>query len=111
MVDDYDLLVGQLGGPFTGLTDLLAQGADIGLGVVLARRVAGSQRTSYEQFGQRLREVTDAALVLSGPHEEGPLIGGVSARQWPPGRGVLVSGRVRPQLIQCCLDEAPEAAR
>jgi S-DNA-T family DNA segregation ATPase FtsK/SpoIIIE len=111
VVDDYDLLVGQLGGPFTGLTDLLAQGADIGLGVVLARRVAGSQRTSYEQFGQRLREVTDAALVLSGPHEEGPLIGGVSARQWPPGRGVLVSGRVRPQLIQCCLDEAPEAAR
>jgi DNA segregation ATPase FtsK/SpoIIIE, S-DNA-T family len=117
VVDDYDLMLGQLGGPFTLLTDLLAQGADIGFGVVLARRVAGSQRTSYEQFGQRLREVCAAALVLSGPHEEGPLIGGVSARQWPPGRGVLVSGRVRPQLIQCCLDEsqgatgAPEAPR
>ncbi len=109
IVDDYDLLLGQMGGPFTVLTDLLAQGADIGFGVVLTRRVAGSQRTSYEQFGQRLREVADAALILSGQPDEGPLAGGVSARQWPPGRGILVSGRSRPQLIQCCLDSTDVA--
>ncbi|HET9897341.1 MAG TPA: type VII secretion protein EccCa [Streptosporangiaceae bacterium] len=107
IVDDYDLLLGQMGGPFTALTDLLAQGADIGFGVVLTRRVAGSQRTSYEQFGQRLREIADAALILSGQPDEGPLAGGVSARPWPPGRGMLVSGRARPQLIQCCLDPEP----
>ena len=31
------------------------------------------------------------------------------ARPWPPGRGSLVSGRTRPQLVQCCLieDEQP----
>jgi S-DNA-T family DNA segregation ATPase FtsK/SpoIIIE len=110
VVDDYDLLLSSMGGPFTLLTDLLAQGADIGFGVVLARRVAGSQRTAYEQFGQRLREVADAALILSGQQDEGPLVAGVSARQWPPGRGVLVSGRARPQLIQCCLDPAGDAA-
>ncbi len=111
IVDDYDLLLGQLGGPFTALTDLLAQGADIGFGIVLARRVAGSQRTSYEPFSQRLREVADAALILSGQPDEGPLAGGVPARQWPPGRGVLVSGRSRPQLLQCCLEAAVGAVR
>ena len=107
IVDDYDLLLSSMGGPFTALVDLIAQGADIGFSVVLTRRVAGSQRTSYEPFGQRLREVAGAALVLSGQPDEGPLAGGVIARPWPPGRGVLVSGRTRPQPIQCCLDPAP----
>ncbi|MGN6681693.1 MAG: type VII secretion protein EccCb, partial [Streptosporangiaceae bacterium] len=104
LVDDYDLLIGQMGGPFTMLTDLLAQGADIGFSVILTRRVAGSQRTAYEQFGQRLREVAGTALIMSGQPDEGPLTGGVSARQWPPGRGTLVPGRARPQLIQCCIE-------
>jgi len=104
IVDDYDLMLSSMGGPLTALTDLVAQGADIGFSVVLTRRVAGSQRTSYESFGQRLREVTTTALVLSGLPDEGPLVGGVTARPWPPGRGMLVTGRTRPQLIQCCVD-------
>jgi len=106
VVDDYDLLIGSMGGPFAPLAELVAQGADIGLGAVLTRRVAGSQRTAFEAFGQRLREVADHVLILSGQPDEGPLVGGVGARQRPPGRGVLVSGRARPQLVQCCLDPA-----
>ena len=107
IVDDYDLMLSSMGGPLTALTDLIAQGADIGFTVVLTRRVAGSQRTSYESFGQRLREVASTALVLSGLPDEGPLVGGVTARPWPPGRGMLVTGRTRPQLVQCCVDPAP----
>jgi DNA segregation ATPase FtsK/SpoIIIE, S-DNA-T family len=108
IVDDYDLLVGSMGGPFSQLADLVAQGPDIGLSVVLARRVAGSQRTAFEPFGQRLREVADHALILSGQPDEGPLVGGVTARARPPGRGILVSGRTRPQLVQCCrIDDHP----
>lgn len=108
VVDDYDLLIGSMGGPFSALADLLAQGPDIGLGVVLARRVAGSQRTSFEAFGQRLREVADHILVLSGQQEEGPLAAGVIARPRPPGRGVLISGHTRPRLIQCLVEEAAQ---
>jgi S-DNA-T family DNA segregation ATPase FtsK/SpoIIIE len=109
VVDDYDLLVGPMGGPFAALADLLAQGSDIGLGVVVARRVAGSQRTAFEPFGQRMREVASHILILSGSPDEGPLAGGISARSWPPGRGVLVPGRARPQQLQCCLadEEVP----
>jgi DNA segregation ATPase FtsK/SpoIIIE, S-DNA-T family len=110
LVDDYDLLVGPMGGPFAALAGLVAQGADIGLSVVLTRRVAGSQRTAFEPFGQRLREVADHALILSGQPDEGPLVGGVAARPWPPGRGILVSGRSRPQVVQCCLDSGPPSA-
>jgi S-DNA-T family DNA segregation ATPase FtsK/SpoIIIE len=106
VVDDYDLLVGSMGGPFTGLAELLAQGGDIGFGAVLTRRVAGSQRTSFEPFGQRLRELAEHVLILSGHPDEGPLVGGVTARQRPPGRGILISGRARPQLVQCCFDSA-----
>jgi len=104
LVDDYDLLIGQLGGPFAMLTGLLAQGSDIGFSVILTRRVAGSQRTAYEQFGQRLKDVAGTALILSDQSDAGPLAGGVSARQWPPGRGILIPGRARPQLVQCCVD-------
>jgi DNA segregation ATPase FtsK/SpoIIIE, S-DNA-T family len=110
IVDDYDLLIGSMGGPFAALAELIAQGPDIGFGAVLTRRVAGSQRTAFEVFGQRLREVADHILVLSGQPDEGPLAGGVTARPRPPGRGVLVSGRARPQLMQCCLDDGPDAA-
>jgi S-DNA-T family DNA segregation ATPase FtsK/SpoIIIE len=104
IVDDYDLLVGPMGGPFGALADHVAQGPDIGLGVVLTRRVAGSQRTAFEAFGQRLREVADSILILSGQPDEGPLAAGVTARPRPPGRGILVCGRTRPRLIQCLLD-------
>jgi S-DNA-T family DNA segregation ATPase FtsK/SpoIIIE len=110
IVDDYDLLIGSMGGPFAALAELIAQGPDIGFGAVLTRRVAGSQRTAFEVFGQRLREVADHVLVLSGQPDEGPLASGVTARPRPPGRGVLVSGRARPQLVQCCLDAVPGAA-
>jgi S-DNA-T family DNA segregation ATPase FtsK/SpoIIIE len=93
------------------LADLIAQGPDIGFGAVLTRRVAGSQRTAFEAFGQRLREVADDVLVLSGQPDEGPLVSGVTARPRPPGRGVLVSGRGRPQLVQCCLDDQAAPGR
>jgi S-DNA-T family DNA segregation ATPase FtsK/SpoIIIE len=109
VVDDYDLLVGPVGGPFAVLPDLVAQGPDIGFGVILARRVAGSQRTSFEAFGQRLREVADHLLILSGQPDEGPLAAGITARQRPPGQGILVSGRSRPRLIQCLVDERDDA--
>lgn len=110
VVDDYDLLLGSMGGPFASLAEVVAQGPDIGFGVILTRRVAGSQRTAFEPFGQRLREVADHVLVLSGLPDEGPLAGGVTARPWPPGRGMLVAGRGRPQLVQLCLDPQEPAA-
>ena len=103
VVDDYDMLLGALGSPLAPLAEVVAQAGSVGLHIVCARRVAGSQRTSFEPFSQRLRELRPTTLVLSGSPEEGLVAGGVKARQMPPGRGWLVDRAGTAQLVQCCL--------
>lgn len=104
VVDDYDLALGPAGGPFSALVELLGMAGDIGFHIVLARKVAGAQRASFEPFGQRLREIGPAGLVLSGSPQEGPLLGQQGAQQQPPGRGYLVRRGRRTALVQCCLE-------
>jgi DNA segregation ATPase FtsK/SpoIIIE, S-DNA-T family len=109
VVDDYDLLVGAMGSPLAALAEVVGQAAAVGLHVICARRVAGSQRTSFEPFSQRLRELRSTTVVLSGSPDEGLVAGSIKPRQMPPGRGWLVTPAGRPQLVQCCLP-APDAA-
>ncbi|MEL6893373.1 MAG: type VII secretion protein EccCb, partial [Actinomycetota bacterium] len=91
VVDDYDLIVTPSGNPLSPLLPLLAQGRDVGLHVIVARRVAGAAKMMYEPITARLREVSPAGIVLSGDREEGPLLGQVRASEQPPGRGVVVT--------------------
>jgi DNA segregation ATPase FtsK/SpoIIIE, S-DNA-T family len=108
VIDDYERLLTSLGGPLGSLVELLGASGDVGLHVLLARRVAGAQRTAFEPFGQRLREVATVTLVLSGSPDEGPLLSGVTPRPLPPGRGTLVTTGRHPHLVQCCLDVPSE---
>ena len=105
VVDDYDLVVTPSGNPLSPLLPLLAQGRDIGLHVVIARRVSGAAKMMYEPVTARLREVSPAGLVLSGDREEGPLLGPVRASEQPAGRGVLVGRRRTPMLVQVAIDD------
>lgn len=91
VVDDYDLVAGGITNPFAPLGDPLTQSGDLGFHLILARRVTGSSRTAFEVFSQRLKEITPATVILSGPSEEGPLAGGITAKPRPPGRGILVT--------------------
>jgi DNA segregation ATPase FtsK/SpoIIIE, S-DNA-T family len=100
IVDDYDLVVTPSGNPLSPLLSLIAQGRDVGLHLVLARRVAGAAKMMYEPVMARLREVSPAGLILSGDREEGPLLAAIRASEQPPGRGVLVSRRRPPSLVQ-----------
>lgn len=111
LVDDYDLAVSPGGGPFSALTSVLGMADDIGMHVVLGRKVAGAQRASFEPFGQGLYEIGPSGLILSGGAQEGPLMRGQGAKPQPPGRGFLVRRGLRTALVQCCLDEAEPAAR
>jgi S-DNA-T family DNA segregation ATPase FtsK/SpoIIIE len=103
LFDDYDLVAGPTGGPLAPLLDVLAVGDDVGLHVVLARRVAGSARGAYEAVFGRLRELGSPGVLLSGDPGEGPLLGGTKAQPQPPGRGLLVRRGERPVLIQTAL--------
>jgi S-DNA-T family DNA segregation ATPase FtsK/SpoIIIE len=100
LFDDYDLVAGPTGGPLAPLLDVLAVGGDVGMHVVLARRVGGSARGAYEAVFGRLRELGSPGVLLSGDPGEGPLLGGTKAQSQPAGRGLLVRRGDRPVLIQ-----------
>ncbi|MGY5056056.1 type VII secretion protein EccCa [Streptomyces sp. 900105755] len=106
VVDDYDLVAGGRTSPLNPLLDFLPQAREIGLHLIVARRVAGSARGSMsEQLLTRIKELGTAGLVLSGDPREGAVLGSERAAQRPPGRGVLVGRQTPPTLIQVALDE------
>ncbi|MFI7677942.1 type VII secretion protein EccCa [Actinophytocola sp. NPDC049390] len=100
LADDYDMIATHKEHPFMSLLPLAAQGADIGLHVVLARRSGGAGRGLFEPFLARLREVGTAGLMMSGDRDEGPLLGGMRPQVLPPGRGWLVDRRGGKDLVQ-----------
>ncbi|MER7274621.1 type VII secretion protein EccCa [Dactylosporangium sp. NPDC000244] len=100
LVDDYDLVATHKDHPLMSLLPLLAQGGDIGLHVVLARRTGGAGRGLLEPFLGRVREVGSPGLMMSGDRDEGPLLGGLRAQVLPPGRGWLVDRRGQKGLVQ-----------
>ena len=100
VVDDYDLVATSAGSPLAPLAELLAQGRDLGLHVILARRVGGMARAGLDPVLNRLRELQVPGLILSGEPGEGPIIGLHRATNQPPGRGLLVRRRHRPLLVQ-----------
>jgi DNA segregation ATPase FtsK/SpoIIIE, S-DNA-T family len=104
VVDDYDLIVTPSGNPVAPLLPFLAQGRDVGLHLITARRVGGAGKMAYEPVTSRVREVSPSGLILSGDRDEGQLIGGVRATEQPPGRGVLVTRRSAPVLVQVAVN-------
>jgi S-DNA-T family DNA segregation ATPase FtsK/SpoIIIE len=90
MIDDYDVLTASGSQPLAGYVPYLAAARDIGLHVVMTRKVAGASRGLYEPFTAALREAGAAGLVMSGDRSEGPLFPGVRAVILPPGRARLV---------------------
>ncbi|MBM7790172.1 type VII secretion protein EccCa [Tenggerimyces flavus] len=103
LIDDYDLIVSQTNHPFLPLLDYLQHGRDIGLHVVVTRRMNGAGRALFEPFLARLRDVGSPGLMMSGDRLEGPLLGGLKPELLPPGRAHLVRHRGAPQLVQLAL--------
>jgi S-DNA-T family DNA segregation ATPase FtsK/SpoIIIE len=104
VVDDYDLVV-QAVNPLAMLGDVISQGRDAGMHVVLARASGGAARAMVDPVITRLAESGAPGLLLSGDPHEGPLLRGVRAEQLPPGRAKLLRRRGRPVLVQLALDE------
>ncbi|HXM59198.1 MAG TPA: type VII secretion protein EccCb, partial [Candidatus Dormibacteraeota bacterium] len=109
VVDDYDLVATAAGNPLLPLLPFVAQAADVGLHLVLARRVSGAGRASFEPLMQRVRELGSAGIVLAGDPQEGPVLGAARASALPPGRGLLVRRRERPELVQVAISEPADA--
>jgi S-DNA-T family DNA segregation ATPase FtsK/SpoIIIE len=106
VVDDYDLVATAAGNPLLPLLPYLPQSQDVGLHVVLARRVAGAGRAIYEPFMQRVRELGSPGIILAGDPSEGALLGAVRASALPAGRGTYVRRRERPELLQVAMADS-----
>jgi S-DNA-T family DNA segregation ATPase FtsK/SpoIIIE len=100
LVDDYDLVVAGPTNPLQPLVEFLPQARDVGLHLIVTRRAGGAGRSLYEPVIQRLRELSAPGLVMSGPADEGALIGSVKPTPLPPGRGRLITRREGVRLIQ-----------
>ncbi|MEV6348673.1 type VII secretion protein EccCa [Actinoplanes sp. NPDC051851] len=111
VVDDYDLAAGSgARGPLSPLADALGQAGDVGLHLVVARRVAGSTRALLsDPLLSRLKEYGATGLILSGDPREGVLLADQRAARRDPGRGVLVSRSAGTQVMQAVCP-SPEAA-
>jgi S-DNA-T family DNA segregation ATPase FtsK/SpoIIIE len=106
VIDDYDLVGGGIQSPLAPLVEFVPHAREVGLHVVVARRVTGSSRSSIaDQLLVRLKELGCAGLVLSGDQREGVVIGEERAQVRPPGRGVLVRRGQPSALVQIALDE------
>ncbi|HEU5227530.1 MAG TPA: type VII secretion protein EccCb, partial [Ktedonobacteraceae bacterium] len=104
-VDDYETIVAPTGSPLNPLVEYLLSGRDIGLHLVLVRRVGGVGRAAFEPVFQRLREMGSSAIILSGDPQEGKILHGQAASMLPPGRGYLVQRNHPPTLVQIALTE------
>lgn len=112
LVDDYDLVGGSAASsaPMAPLVAYLPHVREVGLHLVLARRVSGIARSYGDQLLSRIQEMGCTGILLSGDRMEGPVIGGERAEVRPPGRGVVVR-RGRPgELLQIALLDRAEAA-
>ncbi len=110
VVDDYHLVAGTSGNPLEPLLDLIAQGREVGLHVLLACAAAGAARAAFDPFLRRLHDVGSPGLMMSGDPRDGPLLGGRTAVPLPPGRGVLVRRRGVSGLIQVAWTPPPATA-
>ena len=108
LVDDYDLVALPGNNPISQLMELLPQARDVGLHLIMTRRVGGASRALYEPVIQRLRELDAPGFLMSGSREEGPLFGDLHPSPQPPGRGTLVRRSDGRQLVQTAwIDPVP----
>lgn len=102
LVDDYDLVAIQGNNPLTVLQPLMAQAQDLGLHILVARRMGGASRALYEPVLQSMRDLGATGILLSGSPEEGSIIGRVKPVKSLPGRAQVISrddGYFRAQLV------------
>lgn len=101
LVDDYDLIPGGLSHPLGPLIEYLPQARDIGLRVVIARRIGGAARALMDPIIGRMKDLSCNGLVMSGTRDEG-LLFGHRPYTMPPGRGMLMSRTVKSDVVQLC---------
>ncbi|XVV16089.1 type VII secretion protein EccCa [Actinoplanes sp. CA-131856] len=95
VVDDYDLMTRSqgVGSVLDPVLPFLAQGAAIGLHLIVARSTSGAMRAMMDPVLRRMWELGSPATLFSYPKEEGKFLGEAAPRRLPAGRAQLVTRR------------------
>jgi S-DNA-T family DNA segregation ATPase FtsK/SpoIIIE len=107
LIDDYDLFATPMDCPTQGLVDLLAQGAEIGLHVVVARTTSNSHRAMSDPLIRRMWDIGTPGVLFSCRREEGTFLGDAKPLNLIPGRAQLVHRRHGVQMIQTAMLRDP----
>ncbi len=108
LVDDYDVLAASATQPLGAFVQYLAAGRDLGLHVLMTRRVMGASRGLYEPFTLGVRESGCLGLLMSGDRTEGQLFAGVRPATMPVGRAQYVRPGEQPRTVQTAYLDPPE---
>jgi S-DNA-T family DNA segregation ATPase FtsK/SpoIIIE len=106
LIDDYDVLSASGTQPLGAFVPYLASGRDLGLHVIMTRRVAGASRGLYEPFTLGVRESGSLGLLMSGDRTEGQLFAGVRPTTLPVGRAQYIREGEPARTVQTAYLEA-----
>jgi DNA segregation ATPase FtsK/SpoIIIE, S-DNA-T family len=108
IIDDYDMVGGSYDNPAQSLTELLAQGLEIGLHVIIFRRTSGGARTMMsDALLRRMWDLGTPGLLFSCQRDESHIFGETKPLTLPPGRAQLVIRREGTKLVQTGLVTDP----
>lgn len=112
VVDDYEgvaTLSPQSGNPLNTLESFLVTGQDMGLHLLLARRVTELTRVNYDAIFRAVRNTEAPGLLMRGDPSEGrqALHKQNISGDLPGGRGIYVTRNAPPMLIQAARSDAP----
>jgi S-DNA-T family DNA segregation ATPase FtsK/SpoIIIE len=108
LIDDYDVLAASATQPLGPFVPYLAAGRDLGLHVLMTRRVMGASRGLYEPFTLGVRESGCLGLLMSGDRTEGQLFAGVRPATMPVGRAQYVRPGEQARTVQTAYLDPPE---
>lgn len=100
LIDDYDMVAGMMEYPAESLVDLLSQGSEIGLHVVVGRSTSSAMRAMSDPLLRRLWDLATPGLLFSYPRDEGAFLGEAKPRKLPTGRVQYVHRRQGIRLVQ-----------
>lgn len=100
IVDDYDMVAVSGQNPLAPLAEYLPQARDIGMHVIITRMMGGVSRALFDGVLGAMKNMSVDALIMSGPRDEGKIIGDVRPSKMPPGRGILVSRTRGHEMVQ-----------
>jgi DNA segregation ATPase FtsK/SpoIIIE, S-DNA-T family len=85
---------GAAGYPLEPLLGFLDRGKEVGLHLVVSRRIGNWGRAVASPLVGRLLQLTTPGVVMDGPRSQGEILGGIAASSQPVGRGIYVTDKL-----------------